>query len=142
MKFKSAKDSMYHSVFLGSFALILLISAFGLIWVNSSANQIAAFIFPGVLAPFLAWFYFGTYYEVKDQNLIINFGPFSQTLAKDRISSIRHIHSIYSAPALSCTRLQIRFDSYGETQISPEDEKGFLLALGRPLTEDTTASIL
>ncbi len=130
MKFVSARDTMYNwtfgilFLFFGPIVLLMLLTP-----TTMADKLVTIFGLIPVLAG-MGFIYFRTYYLVLDDSLIIHFGPFRQTLKRDRIFSVKPYRSIYSAPALSRDRLQIRYDKFGEIQVSPQDQPGFLVALG------------
>lgn len=129
MKFESARDGMYTGVYWGLFLTVGAVIVFNLVMPTTKADKLVTLF---GLVPVLAgmiYIYVRTYYIVSDEFLIIHYGPFRQTIKRDRIFSIVPYRSIYSAPALSRDRLQIRYDKFGEVQVSPLDKAGFLEAL-------------
>ena len=130
MKFVSAKDEMYQTVYAISFVFMALAPMLTILAGASGAAIAASFLmllFPGLL---MAHIYFRTFYLIENDCLIICSGPFRTTIELESIKSVKHMRSVYTAPALSRTRLQIRYAGFAETQISPADEAGFLQALG------------
>ena len=135
MRFVSARDDMYN----GTFLVLLLACALVLLMLflgpSTRGERTAVLVLGTPVFGMLFWIYARTYYVVTEERLIIHFGPVTQTLSRDRIFSIKPHRSIYSAPALSRYRFQIRYDKYGEVQVSPKDRSGFLEAMGFPREE-------
>ncbi len=132
MRFVSARDGMYQTVVWGSILLCVAVILYVVFTPYVKSDRIVTVVLLVPTLSLLVSMYFGTYYEVQHDHLIIRCGPFRQTLSFDRITAIAPTRSIYSAPALSRDRLQVSFDTYGKVQISPADRTGFLAAMGYP----------
>ena len=130
VKFESARDGMYNAVFAATFFLIAVAGFLVAFDSGSVGEKIILGVVLGLLSALMLSLCFRTFYVVENDRLIIWYGPFRTTLSRDRITAIRPHRSIYSAPALSRDRLQIRYDSYGDVQVSPRDKEGFLAAMG------------
>jgi Bacterial PH domain len=135
MRFVSARDGMYNGVFWTAFLVAGGLGLSILLGPSTRGDRLAVVFLLLPVSAMMGLIYFRTFYEVTEDRLIIHFGPFWQTLKRDRISSIKTIRNFYSAPALSRDRLQIRYDTYGEVQISPKDQAGFLKAMGFSLSD-------
>jgi hypothetical protein len=132
MQFVSSRDHMYNGTFLVLFLVCVLVLLLLFLGPSTRGERTAVLVLGTPVFGMLFWIYFRTYYVVTEDRLIIHFGPFTQTLNRDRIFSIKPHRSIYSAPALSRDRFQVRYDKYGEVQVSPKDRAGFLEAMGYP----------
>ena len=82
---------------------------------------------------FLAWLYFGTYYEFYEDYLLCKSGPFSEKIRYDKIKSLKLTQNMLSSMALSSKRIEIKqFGKnfiMGTTLFSPENREEFLAEL-------------
>lgn len=76
------------------------------------------------------WLAFSTRYQVNDSDLVVRSGPFRWTIPRNSITTIRRSRSILSSPALSLDRLEIEYSGGEKLHISPDDQDGFLAAIG------------
>jgi len=83
------------------------------------------FIIPALL---LGWIYFGTFYTVLKDRVIIRSGPLKWTVLTSDIIYIEPTHNPLSAPALSLDRLFIKYKK-GFITVSPKDKAGFIQLL-------------
>jgi hypothetical protein len=78
---------------------------------------------------FVGWIWFGTGYEILDDELRIRCGPFRQRIPLQEIKEIRKTRSPLSAPACSLDRMEIRYGKSKREMISPADKEGFIRLL-------------
>lgn len=127
MRYPSAKDKWVKVTILG---LVAILIGSGFI-VPSELVLVMFIVVPGVL--FLAWIYFGTYYEFRDDYLLCRSGPFSEKIRYDNIKSLRLVNNFFSSMALSRNRIEIKqFGKgfiLGTTYISPVNREEFLADL-------------
>lgn len=75
---------------------------------------------------FCSWILFGTYYEFKEDYLLIKSGPFKEKLLYDEINKINFTKSLASSSALSTDRIELicngRFGGY----VSPRNKNEFV----------------
>lgn len=90
---------------------------------------VAGILFLAVAVPL--WILAGTSYHVDESLLLIKAGPFRWKVPLDQINSVRASSSAAASPALSLTRLEIRYDTDKQIFVSPADREGFLSAIGR-----------
>ena len=85
------------------------------------------------IAAFLLWIRFGTWYELREDELYCVSGPFRERIRYDRIRSLRLTSNRLSSMALSARRIEIRQHGKGyltgTTLISPENREAFLAEL-------------
>jgi hypothetical protein len=83
----------------------------------------------------LAWVCFGTYYELRDEELYCRSGPFHERIRYVQIRSLRLSENMLSSMALSRQRIEIRQHGkgyiMGTTMISPVEREWFLEELRR-----------
>lgn len=80
---------------------------------------------------FLVWIWFGTYYETREDYLLICSGPIWQRIRYERIKSMKKSAKPWSSAALSLKRIEIRRGKMGYTLISPVDRNAFLKEMKR-----------
>jgi hypothetical protein len=88
-------------------------------------ETITAFVITTLFSAFIIWVWFGTYYEIKGEQLIVVGGPFRWKIEIMSISSIRKTRNPLSSPALSIKRLEIRYGKWNIILISPQHEQQF-----------------
>lgn len=85
------------------------------------------------IGAFLLWIRFGTWYELREDELYCVSGPFREHIRYDRIRSLRLTSNRLSSLALSARRIEIRQHGKGyltgTTLISPENREAFLAEL-------------
>jgi len=75
---------------------------------------------------FVGWIWFGTGYEISDDELKIRCGPFRQRIPLQEIKEIRETRSPLSAPACSLGRMEIKYGKSKRVMISPADKENFI----------------
>ena len=90
----------------------------------------STFIAVAIALPMLlvGWMLVSTVYVIDGANLRVKCGPMRIVVPIDSITSIER-GSLASAPALSLTRLSVRYGSSGMVTISPKDMRGFIHAI-------------
>lgn len=130
MRVKSAIDSWFAAIILGTVAL-LLVSV--LVVPQEGRFKVSAAVLPVVA--FLVWLVFGTYYELRDEYLFCRSGPFFERIPYDKIKSAKLTRNLLSSMALSSRRIEIRQHGKGyltgTTMISPVNREEFLRELVR-----------
>ncbi|HEK9103271.1 PH domain-containing protein [Bacillus pfraonensis] len=82
------------------------------------------------IAVLLIWSWFTTGYRIKDEQLIIRYGPRKKRISIKDIRKISKTKNPLAAPALSFDRLEILYGSQFETElVSPKDEQQFVCVL-------------
>ena len=75
---------------------------------------------------FAGWIWFGTGYEISEEELKISCGPFRQRILLQEIREIKRTRSPLSSPACSLDRMEIKFGKSKRVMISPADREGFI----------------
>jgi hypothetical protein len=75
---------------------------------------------------FIGWIWFGTGYEISDDELKIRCGPFRQRIPLQEIKEIKRTRSPLSAPACSLDRMEIKYGESKRVMISPADKENFI----------------
>jgi hypothetical protein len=78
---------------------------------------------------FAGWIWFGTGYEISEEELKISCGPFRQRILLQEIREIKRTRSPLSSPACSLDRMEIKFGKSKRVMISPADREGFIKML-------------
>lgn len=78
---------------------------------------------------FLLWVWFSTYYVLKDNDLLIQSGPIKKVIKYTSIKSLQKTANPLSGPALSLQRIEIIYDLYNITLISPKNRDQFIAIL-------------
>ncbi len=108
-----------------------------LIWGLMLLGAIPALLKPGkgqfiimiAVLLFVGWIWFGTGYEISDEEVKIRCGPFRQTIPLREIKEIKKTRSALSSPACSLDRLEIKYGMSKRVMISPADKEGFVQLL-------------
>lgn len=75
---------------------------------------------------FIGWFLFGTYYEFKDEYLLIKAGPLKDKLYYNDITNLNETKSLMASMALSIDRIEIIYNGRFYGHISPKYRREFL----------------
>ena len=94
-------------------------------------NSILGYTISGMTIGLLLWIWFKTGYKIEKENLKVQFGPFKKTIKIEEIERVNKVKSPFTAPALSIHRLEILYNKYEVTHISPQNEKEFIRLLIR-----------
>ena len=129
LRFTSKKDGWIRALFFGSIAIMIWSVLVVVDEPVSLTYRLGMGALAAVFVVFMLWVYFGTYYELTDEVLKIRSGPIRSTIPLHTIEAIEPMRSPLSSPALSMDRLQIRYDRYGFTMVSPEDKQRFIAEL-------------
>lgn len=85
----------------------------------------AMLVFPILL---VGWMFVSTVYVIDGANLVIKCGPAKIVVPIDSITAIER-GSLASGPAMSLSRLCVRYGRFQEVNISPKDKRGFIHAI-------------
>jgi hypothetical protein len=108
-----------------------------LIWGLMLLATTPAFLHPGkgqliimvAVIAFIGWIWFGTGYEIFDNELKIRCGPFRERIPLQEIKEIKKTRSPLSSPACSLDRMEIKYGKSKRVMISPADQEGFIKML-------------
>jgi Bacterial PH domain len=78
---------------------------------------------------FVGWIWFGTGYEISDDELKIRCGPFRQRIPLQEIKEIKKTRSPLSSPACSLDRMEVKYGKSKRVMISPADKENFIKAI-------------
>lgn len=127
MKYRSAK-SVGFGMLIWGVVISLLVSV---IIVPAEFRLLAVVIFLSISC-LLLWIWYGTYYQFRENDLAIRFGPFYENIEYTKIFSIQPFTSMASSMALSSEMIELRHgENYitGTTYISPENRDEFITEL-------------
>ena len=108
-----------------------------LIWGLMLLGTVPALLKPGkgqfilmiAVILFVGWIWFGTGYEIVEDELKIRCGPFRQRIPLKEIKEIKRTRSPLSAPACSLDRMEIKYGNSKRVMISPADKENFIRAM-------------
>jgi hypothetical protein len=127
MRYPSAKGLGF-SILIGGVLLLLIVCV-----VIAPANlRLPIAAGAAAVTALMLWIWFGTWYEFREDYLMIRFGPFFERVPYERIVSATKLKSMVSSMALASEMIELQHGpNYisGTTYISPKDRDGFLLEL-------------
>jgi len=112
-----------------SYGLLFFILA---VLIGSSLPMIFKPVWTGILIMFVVLMFIGhlyvnTYYTIDGTSLIVKSGLIvHKKIDINSIKTIKETNTIFSAPALSFDRLEIKWGDYTGVVISPKDKKVFI----------------
>jgi hypothetical protein len=112
-----------------SYGLLFSILA---VLIGSSLPMIFKPVWTGILIMlavlvFIGHLYVNTYYTIDGNSLIVKSGlVVHKKIDINSIKTIKETNTIFSAPALSFDRLEVKWGDYTGIVISPMDKKGFI----------------
>lgn len=129
MRYQSAKGPGFAALVFG----VILLLAVSIIIVPGEL-RITTAAGTALAATLLLWIWFGTWYEFREDELYLRYGPFFERIPYGRITEANRMKSMASSMALSSDMIELRHgENYvtGTTLISPKDRDGFLIELGK-----------
>ncbi len=130
MKFKSRKDLLFSSVFLGLSIFLIGFTISTMITAKSNFSLYESWPLLLILvgAGFFLWIYFGTNYELSEDGFIYRFGPINGKISVCRIKEIVKGKTLWTGfrPALAIKGLIVKYDQYNEIYISPKTNDSFI----------------
>lgn len=101
------------------------------VWMTpeSLGKQWIKFIILFPLGFCLMWIWFKTGYTIEDNVLKIQYGPFKKKIKIDDIHRMKETKNLFSAPALSMDKIEIKYARFETVSISPKNKMEFV----RPL---------
>lgn len=128
MRYQVKKDLWI--VFLMYLPLLLTIGMIIALWEEA---LFLALLVMGPVDALTLWICYGSYYELKDEELYIRYGPFHQKIKYHKIKSVRETRNFLSSAAMSLDRIEIREHdksfAMGTTYVSPLDKDEFMRTL-------------
>lgn len=105
---------------------IVMLFVIGML-LSSGGSTWPVVVFLLLLNGLFAYLFTHTYYEIKEDELIISSGfLFNGRVSISDIREIRETNNPLSAPAISLDRLELRYGKNKYVLISPKDKKGFI----------------
>ncbi|WP_139490164.1 PH domain-containing protein [Brevibacillus dissolubilis] len=129
MRFASKKDGWTGAVI---WLVIALVTFNAYQEIRQPSDEFVEAVTVAVIVDVLClWLWFGTYYVITDQELIVRAGPLHRRVPLCTIQMVRHTRIPISAPALSLDRLEVRYQGgvVGCVVVSPDDQQAFIQAL-------------
>ena len=96
----------------------------------SGEMQILPAVLLSVAVALPIWIYLSTYYVVSGGQLVIRTGIFTWKIQLSEINSAKLSRSLWSSPALSLNRIELRYSDGKRVLVSPENSNEFLQAIG------------
>lgn len=128
MRYKAKKD--FWVVVMMYLPLIITIGLLIPLWGKEVLFMLAVLVPVDALT---LWICYGSYYELREKDLYIRFGPFRQKIPYQQIRSLRETRNFFSSVALSLDRIEIREHdksfAMGTTYVAPLDKGNFLKEL-------------
>lgn len=141
MFFKSKVDIWLAVVLLGAAFLPGLV--IGVAFLLGAIGSTEALVIAGALCVpslLILWIFFGTFYFVGDDQLVVRSGPVRVNVPFDSIRSIGLTRSVAAAPALSAERVVIVFGDYKRLLLSPDNRQAFIDAIKARAPRATAAA--
>lgn len=131
MKFQSRKDFLFSTVILGSCAILIGACIVAFVKGNIKADEYWLIPILLLVAFLLLWLFFGTYYELTNQELIYKSGPMKGSISLDRIKEIVVGRTLWVGyrPATARKGLIVKYDTFNEIYISPKTNERFIKKL-------------
>lgn len=82
-----------------------------------------------LFAAFLMWIFYGTYYTLSQDRLIVRSGPFRWKVQLEEIVSMQPSRDPIAAPATSLDRIEIRYADGRTILVSPARKEEFCAAI-------------
>lgn len=126
-RFYSKRD-LWLTAFVWGMMIITFIPIF-IALVNGSKTPGTAFFIWILIIGFIGWIWFGTYYEFREDYLLVRSGPIREKYYYKNISKVKHSHAPWSSTALSLDRLALYYNGHLRGYISPKEKMEFIKIL-------------
>ena len=128
MKFVSRKDKFFTIILASVCALMLGVIILAFVEKTDLVGQIVVVSTSALVILLLVWLYFGTSYELNNRFLIYRSGPMKGRISVESIREIIRGETMWVGikPATARNGLIIKYSSYDDVYISPEQETLFL----------------
>ncbi len=126
MKFQSRKDILFFILVFGTISLLVWSAVE--IFMNFDWLSLIVFVIVLLTIVLLLWIYFGTSYEINQENFSYKSGPLKGKIAINRITEITKGKTKWSGikPATAQKGLIVKYDKYNEIYISPKTNESFI----------------
>lgn len=130
MRFNSKKDKWLTFLIWGViiFPVFILMTSYISGDMGMTPFIIIALLFI-ILDIFVLWAWYTTYYVLEDDALIIKSGPIKKVVKYSSIQSLQKTSNPLSSPALSMQRIEIVYNRYQVTLVSPIHRDQFIAHL-------------
>lgn len=130
MRFSSEKSGLFGVVILGSAITLVLVSLAGLLG-YAKPKPVFALVCSLLIAVFMLWLWFGTYYRIKDGTLFYYSGPIRGSLKIQDINTLIVNKTLWVGmkPALATNGIIVKYNKYDEVYLSPRDKDAFIKEL-------------
>ncbi|KAA8485409.1 PH (Pleckstrin Homology) domain-containing protein [Arcticibacter tournemirensis] len=130
MKFRSDTD-IFFDVFIFGPVLILLIPLSEIIInINDSSAILSLIVILAVIA-FFVWVRFGTYYVIKESQLLYRSGPIRGSIDIQSVHTLIKNKTLWvgTKPALARKGIILKYNKYDDIYISPKNKDQFIAEL-------------
>ncbi|MGX5690372.1 PH domain-containing protein [Arcticibacter tournemirensis] len=130
MKFKSDTDILF-DVFIFGPVLILLIPLSEIIKNIDDKSAILTLVIILAVISFLLWARFGTYYVIKESQLLYRCGPIRGSIDIQSVHSLTKNKTLWlgTKPALARKGIILKYNKYDDIYISPKNKDQFIAEL-------------
>jgi hypothetical protein len=133
MIFKSRKDILFTTIFVGLSIFLIGVTLFTFITAKEAFSLYENWPLILILGcvGFLLWLFFGTNYELSEDGFIYRFGPMNGKISVSRIKEIVKGKTLWMGfrPATARKGLIIKYDQYNEIYISPKTNESFIIKI-------------
>lgn len=131
MHFKSRKDPLYTSIFGTIIAFLIFTSVYSISEGNNFWATAISILINVAASILLLWILLGTSYALTQEYLHYKSGPVKGKISVETIRSIEVGKSMYIGlkPATASKGIIIRYNTYDEIYISPDDNESFTKAI-------------
>ncbi len=129
MKFYTAKEGFY-GFFIWGIVLVIVAGLFLIFFGGTEVEFVPVVILLALMA-FMITIWYNTYYELKEEYLLVHFGVLRDKIYYKDITNLEKSRSILSSYALSRDRIAIYTQGKLKAFISPLDRENFLYELSK-----------
>lgn len=131
MKFAPKRDRWMSAVMWTTTLLVAFVGVLPFLDASKGiVGKSIVFVFCFGFALFCVWLWAGVSYSLNESELTVRVGPFAKSIPYGKITKVRPIRSVLSAPsATSVERLEIFFGRFDSIHVTPLDREAFLTEL-------------
>jgi amino acid transporter len=128
MTFKSKKDWLFSLIFLGFSVFVIGVVCYRIYLGDLKSHDYWGLLIPLLVVGLLLWFFFGTNYELNNDEFIYRNGPISGKINIKRIVEVEKGKTLWVGyrPATARGGLIVKYDRFNEIYISPETNEIFI----------------
>lgn len=130
MKFTSAKG-IFTGLIVWGVVLLLVALSFWEVYEDGQLNKIYLHVINLLIISFLAWIWFGTNYEIRNEILYYKAGPIKGSIPVSSIKKVSPSKTMWSGLkiALATKGIIVQYNKWDDIYISPENNETFIAAL-------------